>query len=78
MAEVRSAAPQKTPGGCAYKIEGMVKDGQGGELPLPVSDEGELETYLHHVDGSGGADVLREDRAGGMIVGRSRREGCLV
>ena len=53
MAEVRSAALQKTPGGLCYKIEGMVKDGQGGELPLPVSDEGELETYLQHVDGSG-------------------------
>jgi hypothetical protein len=53
MAELRSAALQKTPGGLCYKIEGIVKDGKGGELPLPVSDEGELETYLQHVQGLG-------------------------
>ncbi len=53
MAELRSAALQKTPGGLCYKIEGMVKDGQGGELPLPVSDEDELEMYLQHVEESG-------------------------
>ncbi|KAK4041573.1 amidase signature domain-containing protein [Parachaetomium inaequale] len=53
MAELRSAALQKTPGGLCYKIEGIVKDGKGGELPLPVSDEGELETYLQHVQGHG-------------------------
>ncbi|KAH6853340.1 hypothetical protein B0I37DRAFT_359038 [Chaetomium sp. MPI-CAGE-AT-0009] len=53
MAELRSAALQKTPGGLCYKIEGIVKDGKGGELPLPVSDEGELETYLQHVQGNG-------------------------
>jgi hypothetical protein len=53
MGELRRAAIQKTPGGICYKIEGIVKDGKGGELPLPVSDEGELETYLQHVQGSG-------------------------
>ena len=53
MADVRAAALQKTPGGLCYKIEGIIKDGKGGELPLPVSDQGELETYLQHVEGSG-------------------------
>lgn len=53
MGELRRAAIQKTPGGICYKIEGIVKDGKGGELPLPVSDEGELETYLQHVQGHG-------------------------
>ncbi|KAK4129650.1 hypothetical protein N657DRAFT_610208 [Parathielavia appendiculata] len=53
MAELRSAARQKTPGALCYKIEGIVKDGKGGELPLPVSDEVELETYLQHVQGLG-------------------------
>lgn len=53
MGELRRAALQKTPGGICYKIEGIVKDNQGGELPLPVSDEGELETYLQHVQGQG-------------------------
>jgi hypothetical protein len=51
MDELRSAALQKTPGGLCYKIEGMVKDGKGGELPLPVSEEAELETYMQHVHG---------------------------
>jgi hypothetical protein len=53
MPELRSAAVQKTPGALCYKIEGIVKDGRGGELPLPVSDEVELETYLEHVQGLG-------------------------
>ncbi|KAK3309515.1 uncharacterized protein B0T15DRAFT_497780 [Chaetomium strumarium] len=53
MADVKNAAVQKTPGAMCYKIEGIVKDGKGGELPLPVSDEAELETYLQHVEGNG-------------------------
>lgn len=53
MADLRVAALQKTPGGLCYKIEGIIKDGKGGELPLPVSDQGELETYLQHVEGNG-------------------------
>ncbi|KAL2155210.1 hypothetical protein VTH82DRAFT_3886 [Thermothelomyces myriococcoides] len=55
MAELRRAAVQKTPGGLCYKIEGVVRDGKGGELPLPVSDESELETYLQHVLSEGHA-----------------------
>ncbi len=50
MADLRRAAVQKTPGALCYKIEGIVKDGKH-ELPLPVSDEVELETYLQHVQG---------------------------
>ncbi|KAL2198897.1 hypothetical protein P885DRAFT_31414 [Corynascus similis CBS 632.67] len=53
MTELRDAALQKTPGGLCYKIEGLVKDGKGGELPLLVSDEAELETYLQHVQSQG-------------------------
>ena len=52
MADLRSAAVQKTPGALCYKVEGIVKDGKN-ELPLPVSDEVELETYLQHVQGHG-------------------------
>ncbi len=52
MADLRSAAVQKTPGALCYKVEGIVKDGRN-ELPLPVSDEVELETYLQHVQGHG-------------------------
>lgn len=70
MAELQSAALTKTPGGLCYKIEGIVKDGKGGELPLPVSDDVELETYLQHVQGHGAPTfnvhvVPGEDRAWG-------------
>lgn len=53
IAEVRAAAVQKTPGAVCVGIEGIIKDGKGGELPLPVGDEVELETYLQHVQGQG-------------------------
>ncbi|KAH6634000.1 hypothetical protein B0J18DRAFT_414975 [Chaetomium sp. MPI-SDFR-AT-0129] len=53
MTALKSAALQKTRGGLCYKIEGMVKDGKGGELPLPVSDDDELDMYLSHVEGKG-------------------------
>ncbi|GAB1310020.1 Clr5 domain-containing protein [Madurella fahalii] len=53
IAEIRTAAVQKTPGAVCLGIEGIIKDGKGGELPLPVSDEVELDTYLQHVQGHG-------------------------
>jgi hypothetical protein len=53
LADLKKAAVQKTEGAMCYKIEGIVKDGKGGELPLPVSDQAELETYLQHVEGNG-------------------------
>lgn len=54
MADLRSAAVAKCPAGAVcLSVEGIVKDGKGGELPLPVSDETELETYLEHVQGHG-------------------------
>ncbi|KAL2136512.1 hypothetical protein VTI74DRAFT_3337 [Chaetomium olivicolor] len=59
LAELRAAAQQKVPGSLCYKIEGIVKDGRGGELPLPVSDDGELETYLQHVEGQAPTFCLR-------------------
>lgn len=52
--DLKAAAVAKTPGAMCYKIEGIVKDGSGGELPLPVTDDTELETYLEHVEGNGG------------------------
>ncbi|KAL2125458.1 hypothetical protein VTJ04DRAFT_1823 [Mycothermus thermophilus] len=58
MGELKRAAVLKTPGAICYKIEGMVKDGRGGELPLPVSDDDELQTYLEHV-GDRGAPTFR-------------------
>ncbi|KAK4647485.1 uncharacterized protein QC761_101900 [Podospora bellae-mahoneyi] len=52
--DLKAAAVAKTLGAMCYKIEGIVKDGSGGELPLPVTDDTELETYLEHVEGNGG------------------------
>ncbi|KAK0747739.1 hypothetical protein B0T21DRAFT_9745 [Apiosordaria backusii] len=52
--DLKEAAVVKTPGAMCYKIEGIVKDGNGGELPLPVTDDMELETYLEHIEGNGG------------------------
>jgi hypothetical protein len=53
IAEVRAAAVEKAPGAVCLGVEGIIKDGKGGELPLPVSDEAELVTYLQHVQGYG-------------------------
>ncbi|KAL2260399.1 hypothetical protein VTK26DRAFT_5591 [Humicola hyalothermophila] len=54
MTDLRSAAVAKCPpGAVCLSVEGIIKDGKGGELPLPVSDEAELETYLEHVQGHG-------------------------
>lgn len=47
--EVRAAALNKYPGAICLAIEGIVKDGKGGELPLPVSGDMELQAYLEHV-----------------------------
>ncbi|KAK4191880.1 hypothetical protein QBC35DRAFT_374926 [Podospora australis] len=52
-AELKKAATAKTPNAICYAIEGIVKDGKGGELDLPVTDDMELEIYLEHVQGKG-------------------------
>ena len=49
---LRNTAVEKYPGVICLGIEGIVKDGKGGELPLPVTDDVELETYLHHAQGA--------------------------
>lgn len=49
--ELRSAATEKFPGVLCIAIQGIIKDGKGGELPLPISDDAELDTYLQHVQG---------------------------
>ncbi|KAK4180139.1 hypothetical protein QBC36DRAFT_320744 [Triangularia setosa] len=52
--DLKDAAVTKAPGAMCYKIEGIVKDGNGRELPLPVTDDMEMETYLEHIEGNGG------------------------
>ncbi|KAK4462074.1 hypothetical protein QBC42DRAFT_225849 [Cladorrhinum samala] len=51
--DVKEAATRKTPGAICFQIEGIIKDGEGGELPLPVTDDMELQAYLDHVQGHG-------------------------
>ncbi|KAK0624650.1 hypothetical protein B0T17DRAFT_493016 [Bombardia bombarda] len=46
---LRNTAVEKYPGVVCLAIEGIIKDGKGGELPLPVSDDVELDAYLQHV-----------------------------
>ncbi|KAM7207127.1 hypothetical protein V8F33_000226 [Rhypophila sp. PSN 637] len=64
--QVRAAALAKYPGAMCFAIEGIVKDGQGGELPLPVSDDMELEAYLQHIQGN--ANVTGHSAAPTFVV----------
>lgn len=50
--EVQRLATEKNPGAVCVRIEGIVKDGNGGELPLMVNDNQELEAYLQHLQGT--------------------------
>ncbi|KAK3985362.1 hypothetical protein QBC44DRAFT_335189 [Cladorrhinum sp. PSN332] len=53
FSDIREAATRKTPGAMCFQVEGIIKDGQGGELPLPVTDDMELQAYFEHVQGHG-------------------------
>ncbi|KAK3341476.1 hypothetical protein B0T25DRAFT_635629 [Lasiosphaeria hispida] len=50
---LRSTAVEKFTDLLCMAIEGVIKDGKGGELPLPINDDAELETYLQHLQGMG-------------------------
>jgi hypothetical protein len=47
--ELRSKAVAKSPGAVCLAIDGIVKDGMGGEMPLPIRGDEELEAYLDHI-----------------------------
>ncbi|KAK3335330.1 hypothetical protein B0T19DRAFT_480095 [Cercophora scortea] len=53
MVDLRNAAASKYQavgqGVMCLAVEGIVKDDKGNEVPLPVNDDVELETYLQHV-----------------------------
>lgn len=53
--ELRTAAVAKFPGAVCLAIEGLVKDGKGGEVPLQIHGDAELEAYLAHVQEMQGA-----------------------
>lgn len=51
--ELREAAVARFPGAVCVRIEGIIKDSSGGELPLQIEQEQELAAYLAHIqDGS--------------------------
>ena len=59
MAEVREGAVHKCPpGAVCVAVQGVIKDGKGGELMVPVTDDGELDVYLEHVAGTGAAVLV--------------------
>ncbi|KAH7320015.1 hypothetical protein B0I35DRAFT_408741 [Stachybotrys elegans] len=50
--ELRQTAVQNYPGAVCLRIEGIVKDGKGGEIPLPIEQDQELSAYLAHLQGA--------------------------
>jgi hypothetical protein len=47
--ELRSKAVARSPGAMCVVIEGIIKDGMGGEVPLPIPGDTELGAYLDHM-----------------------------
>ncbi|TQV96230.1 d-lactate dehydrogenase protein [Cordyceps javanica] len=50
--ELREAAVERFPGAACARVEGIIKDGKGGELPLQIEQEQELAAYLAHMQGA--------------------------
>ncbi|GAB0131875.1 hypothetical protein EsDP_00000330 [Epichloe bromicola] len=50
--ELRQIAAEKFPGTMCIRIEGVLKDGKGGELPLPIEQDQELSAYIAHLHGA--------------------------
>ncbi|QUC18121.1 uncharacterized protein UV8b_02362 [Ustilaginoidea virens] len=50
--ELRQAAASKFPGAICARVEGILRDGKGGELPLPIEQDDELSAYLAHLQGA--------------------------
>lgn len=52
LQELRHAAEDKFPGSLCMRVEGILKDGKGGELPLQIEQDQELYAYLAHLQGA--------------------------
>ncbi|ODA79351.1 hypothetical protein RJ55_04944 [Drechmeria coniospora] len=50
--EVRRAAAERIPGAVCVLVEGILKDGKGCELPLPIADDDQLSAYMSHLQGA--------------------------
>lgn len=51
--ELREVAVAKFPGALCVRIEGIIKDDKGTELPLQIQQDEELTAYFAHVRGGG-------------------------
>ncbi|KAG5921353.1 hypothetical protein E4U61_006832 [Claviceps capensis] len=49
--ELRQIAEDKFPGTHCARIEAIIKDGKGGEIPLYIGDDPELGAYIAHLNG---------------------------
>jgi len=49
--ELRQAAVTKFPGAMCVRIEGIIKDAKGNELPLQIQSDDELGAYFAHMQG---------------------------
>lgn len=50
--ELRQVAVEKFPGTVCLRVEGVLKDGKGCELPLQIEQDQELGAYLAHLQGT--------------------------
>ncbi|OHE91125.1 hypothetical protein CORC01_13572 [Colletotrichum orchidophilum] len=50
--ELRHAAASKFPGAICLRLEGVLKDGKGAEMPLQIEQDPELAAYLAHLRGA--------------------------
>ncbi|KAK1594542.1 uncharacterized protein LY79DRAFT_549000 [Colletotrichum navitas] len=50
--ELRHVAASKFPGCICLRVEGVLKDGKGGEMPLQIDQDPELAAYIAHLQGA--------------------------
>ncbi|KAF6831341.1 hypothetical protein CMUS01_07384 [Colletotrichum musicola] len=50
--QLRHLAASKFPGAICLRVEGVLKDGKGGEMPLQIDQDPELAAYLTHLQGA--------------------------
>lgn len=50
--ELRNTAVERFPGTICMRVEGILKDGKGRELPLQIQEDRELAAYMAHLQGT--------------------------
>ncbi|KAK1984072.1 hypothetical protein LZ30DRAFT_587044 [Colletotrichum cereale] len=50
--ELRHVAASKFPGCICLRVEGVLRDGKGGEMPLQIDQDPELAAYIAHLQGA--------------------------